>query len=93
MQSRDPDALALGDPHGDDVGVRLLAHDRDAVRAVAQRAEAGNMISVQMRIDGFDEPHVELLQKLEVTLDLFQHRIDDQRLAAASAGKHIRVGA
>ena len=89
----DRDALALGDPHGDNVSVRLLAHDRDAVGAVAQCAEARDVIGVQVRIDGFDQPDIEFAQQLEVTLDLFQHRIDDQRLAAAPAGEQICVGA
>ena len=36
---------------------------------------------------------VELVDELDVAVDLFQHRIDDQRLAAVPAGQEVGVGA
>jgi hypothetical protein len=35
-------------------GVRLLAHHGDAMGAVAQRTQSGDVVGVQMGIDGFD---------------------------------------
>ena len=46
-----------------------------------------------MRVDGLDQLEVELVDQLQVAVDLLQHRIDDQRLAAAPAGEQIGVGA
>ena len=45
------------------------------------------------RVDRLDQLEVELVDELEVAVDLLQHRIDDQRLAAAPAGEQIGVGA
>ena len=50
------------------------------------------MIGMEVRIDGLDQPEVELVHELEVTVDLLQHGIDDQRLASAPAGQKIGVG-
>ena len=63
------------------------------MRAVAQRAQAGDVVGVQMRVDRLDELEVEFLHQLEVAVDLLQHRIDDERLAAAPAGEDIAVSA
>ena len=71
----------------------LLAHHRDAMGAVAQRAEPGDMVGVQMRIHGLDQLEVELAHELKIAVDPLQHRIDDQRLAAVAAGEQIGVGA
>ena len=92
-QALDLDAIAFGDPHGDDVGMGVLAHHRDAMGAVAQRAEPGDVIGVQMGIDGLDQLEVELADELQIAVDPLQHRIDDQRLAAVPAGDEIGVGA
>jgi hypothetical protein len=46
-----------------------------------------------MSVDGLHQPQVELLQKLGVAVDALEHRIDDQRLAAMSAGEQIGVSA
>src|SRR5262245_45134786 len=46
-----------------------------------------------MRVDGFDQTQVELVKQLEIAVDLLEHRIDDQGLAAAATGKDIAVGA
>ena len=61
--------------------------------AVAQRAEPGDVIGVQVRVDRLDQLEVELAHELQVAVDLLQHGIDDQRLAAAPAGEEIAVGA
>ena len=92
-QPLDLDAVAFRHAHGDDVGVRLLAHHRDAMGAVAQRAQPGDVVGVQMRVDGLDQLEIELAHELEIAVDLLQHRIDDQRLAAMPAGDEIGVGA
>ena len=80
-------------PHRYDVGLALFAHYGDAMGAVAQRAEPGDVVGVQMGVDGFDELEIEFAHELQIALDLFQHRIDDQRLAAAPAGDDVSVGA
>ena len=85
----DGELLAFGKPHRDDVGLGLLAHHGDAMRAVAQRAEAGDVVGMQMRVDRLDQLEVELAHELEIAVDLLQHRIDDQRLAAAPAGEQV----
>ena len=92
-QALDLDAIALGDPHGDDIGMGMLAHHRDAMGAVAQRAEPGDMVGVQMGVDGLDQLEVELADQLQIAVDPLQHRIDDQRLAAVAAGDEIGIGA
>ena len=89
----DRELVAVGEPHRHHVGLGLLAHHGDAVGAVAQRAEAGDVVGVQMRVDRLDQLEVELLHQLEIAVDLLQHRIDDQRLAAAPAGEQIGIGA
>ena len=61
--------------------------------AVAQRAKPGDVIGVQMRVDGLDQFEIELAHKLQIAVDLFQNGIDDQRLATLTAGKEIGVGA
>ena len=73
--------------------VALLAHHGDAMRAVAQRAQPGHVVGVQMGVDRLDEFEVKLSHKLQITIDPLQHRIDDQRLAATPAGEEIGVGA
>ena len=89
----DVDALAFRHPHGDDVGVRSLAHHRDAVGAVAQRRRARDVIGVQMRVERLDQLEIKLAHQLEIALDPLQNRIDDQRLAAMPAGDEISVSA
>ena len=59
----DGELVALGDPHRDDVGLGLLAHHGDAVGAVAQRAEPGDVVGVEMRVDGLDQLEVELVDR------------------------------
>ena len=61
------------------------------MRAIAECAEPGNMVGVQMGVDGFDEFQVELAYELQITVHLLQNRIDNQRLAARPAGEDIGV--
>ena len=89
----DRELVAFGEPHRHHVDLALLAHHGDAVGAVAQRAEPGDVVGMQMGVDRLDQLEVELVDELEVAVDLLQHRIDDQRLAAAPAGEQIGVGA
>ena len=89
----DAEPVAVGDAHRHHVDAGLLAHHGDAARPVAQRAEAGDVIGVQMRIDRLHQLQVELADELQVAIDLLQHRIDDQRLAAAAGRKQVGVGA
>ena len=70
----------------------LLSHHRDAVRAVAQRAKAGHVVGVQMRVHRLDQLEVKLSYQLQITIDPLQHRVDDQRFAAVTAGEEIGVG-
>jgi hypothetical protein len=62
------------------------------VGAIAQRAEAGDVVGMQVGIDRLNQLQVELVDQLDVAIDLFQHRIDDQRLAAMPAGEQVGVG-
>jgi hypothetical protein len=48
---------------------------------------------MQMGIHRLDQPQLQLIDELDVTVDLLDHRIDDQRLAAATAGKQVSIGA
>ena len=92
-QAFDADAVAVGDADRHDVGLGLLAHDGDAFRALAERLEPGDVVGVQMRVDGLDQAQVELAQELDVAVDALEHGIDDQRLAAMPAREQIGVGA
>ena len=92
-QALDGELVALGDAHGDHVDLGVLAHHGDAVRAVAQRAEPGDVVGVDVRVHGLDQLEVELVDQLQVAIDLLQHGIDDQRLPTAPAGQQIAVGA
>ena len=63
-QSLDIDAIAFRNPHRNHVGMGLLAHHCNAVRAVAQRTEPSYVIGVQMRVDRLDQLEVELAHEL-----------------------------
>ena len=56
----DGELVAVGKPHRDHVHLAALAHDGDAIGAVAQRAETSDVIGVQMRVDRLDQLEVEL---------------------------------
>src|SRR5205807_9930089 len=89
----DRQPVAVGEPHRHHVGLGLLAHHGDAVRLVAQRAEPGDVVGVQMRVDRLDEPEVQFAQELEIAIDLLQHRVDDQVFAALPAREQVGVRA
>ena len=57
------------------------------MRTIAQRAEAGEVIDVKMRIERLDQFEVELIHQLHVAVYFFEHRIDDQRFPTATAGQ------
>ncbi len=92
VEPLDGHLVAFGDAHRHHVGLALLAHDGDAMGAVAQFAEPGDMVGVQMGIDGLDQPEIEFTQQLAVAVDLLEHRVEDQCLAAVAAGQQIAVG-
>ncbi len=89
----DGELVAFGKPHRHHVGLGIFAHHSDAMCAVAQSAEACDVVGMKMRIDGLDQPEVELGDQLQVTVNLLQHRVDDQRFAAAAAGEQVGVRA
>ena len=89
----DGQLVALGDAHRDHIHLALLAHHGDALRPVAQRAQPGDMVGMQMRIDGLDQFQIELAHQLQVAVNLLQHGIDDQCLPAGAAGEQIGIGA
>ncbi len=91
-ETLDGELVALGHAHGDHVDLALFAHHGDAVGAVAQRAEAGDVIGVQVRVDRLDQLEIELAHELDVAIHLLQNGIDDQRLAAVPAGEQVSVG-
>ena len=84
--------VAVANPHRHHVGLALLAHDGDAVGAVAQLAEPGDVVGVQMGVHGLDQPEIQFAQQLAIAIDFLQHRIEDQRLAAGAAGQQIAIG-
>ena len=52
----------------------VLAHNGDAVGAVAQRAEPGDMVGVKMSVHSLDQFEVELADQLQVAVDPLAHR-------------------
>ena len=89
----DCELVAFAKAHGDHIGLSLLTHHGDAMGTVAQRPKAGDVVGVQVRVHRFYQLQIELFHELQITIDLLQHRIDDQRLAARTAGEQIGVGA
>src|SRR6202012_3931766 len=61
--------------------------------AVAQFAEAGDVIGMQMRVDSLDQLEVELAQQVAIAIGLLQHGVEDQGFAAGAARQQIGVGA
>ena len=70
----------------------LLAHDRDALRALTQCGKAGDMVGMQVCVDGLYQPEVQLLEELNVAINLFEDRVDDKRLSTVPARDEIAVG-
>ena len=91
-EALDRHSVAVADPHRHHVGLALFAHDGDAVGAVAQLAEPGDVVGVQMGVHGLDQPEIQFAQQLAIAIDFLQHRIEDQRLAAGAAGQQIAIG-
>jgi hypothetical protein len=60
---------------------------------VAQCPKACDVVGMQVRVHCLNQLQVELFHELQIPIDLLQHRIDDQRLAARPAGEEIGVGA
>ena len=87
----DRHSVAVGHPHRHHIGLALVAHDGDAVGAVAQFAETGDVIGMKVGVDRLDEFEIELAQQLAVAVGLLQHGVEDQRLAAGAAGQEIAV--
>ena len=58
-QPLDRHLVAVGHPHRHHVGLALLAHDGDAMGAVAQFPEPGDVVGVQMGIHGLDQLEIE----------------------------------
>ncbi len=89
----DGQSLSVGYPHGDDIDAAFLSHHGDAAGAISQRAESADVIGVHVGVYGLDQFEVELFEQLKIAIDLLQHGIDDQRLAAFTAGEQIGVSA
>jgi hypothetical protein len=92
-QPLDLQLVSIRYAHGNHVHLALLAHHRDAVRAIAQCAEAGDVIGVQMRIHRLHQIEIEFSQQMQVAIHFLQYRIDDERVPAAAAGQEVGVGA
>ena len=60
---------------------------------VAQRAEPGDVVGVQMGVDRLHQLETEFLHELQVAVDLVKHRVDDERLAASPAREDVAIGA
>ena len=87
-QAFDFDAVAFGNAHRDDVGFGVLAHHRDAMGAVAQRAEPGDVIGMQMGVDRLDQFQVEFANELQIAVDLFQ---TGSMISASPPGRLARM--
>src|SRR4030095_3374780 len=92
-QAFDIDAVSFRHAHGHNVRMGLLAHDCDAMGAVAQSAKPSDVVGMQMRISRLDQLQIELPDDLKITINLFQHWINDQRFAAMPASQEISVRA
>jgi len=93
LEAFDGETVAIRDAHRDHVDPAALAHHGDAMGTVAQRAETGDVIGMQVSVDRLDELQIELAQQLQVPLHPLDHRVDEQRLPAAPAGEQVGVGA
>src|SRR5215207_1931714 len=51
----DRELVPFVDAHGDDINVALLAHYRDAMGTIPQRAKPSDMIGMKMAVDGLHE--------------------------------------
>ena len=51
----------------------VLAHDRDAAGAIAQRAKAGDVIGVKVRIHCLHQIELEFLHQAQIAVHPLQH--------------------
>jgi hypothetical protein len=65
----------------------MFAHHRDALSAVTKRRKAGDVIGMEVGVNGLDQSQVELCEQLDIAVDSFQHWIDDEGLAAMPTSK------
>jgi hypothetical protein len=49
------------------------------------------VVGVHVGVDRLDQLEVELFDERQIAVDLLQHGIEDQRLAAAAAGEQIGI--
>ncbi len=90
LQIADMDAVAVADAQSDNLRRRPLAHDRETAGARLQRAEAGDVIRMEMGVDGHHQRQVQFPQQLDVAFGLFEHGIDETGFAAI--GDEIGIG-
>ena len=83
--------VTIGEPHRYDIGPCLFAHHSNAMSVVTQRAQARDVIGVQMCVHSLHEFEIQLLDEMKVAIDLLQHRIDDQSLAARTAREQVGI--
>jgi len=91
-EALDREFFSVGQPHRDNVCLGLFTHHRDAMRVVTQRPQSGDVVGMEMGVDGFHKFQVELSDELKVAVDPFQHRIDDECLAARTACEQVGIG-
>jgi hypothetical protein len=51
------------------------------------------MIGMEMGVDRLDQPKIQLLEELDVTIHPLEHRVDDERFSAMAACEQIGIGA
>ena len=88
----DLNLFAVRHSHRHDIDAALLAHHGDAAGTITKLPKPGQMIRMHVRVDSFDEPQLKFVEELDVTVDPFQHRVDDQSLAAFAACNQVCVG-
>src|SRR5215831_19368955 len=83
-QAFDVDAITFCHTHGHNVRVGLLAHDCDAMRAVAQSTQSSDVVSVQMSVHSLDQSQIELTHELQITVNLATQRCQRAESVATS---------
>ena len=68
----DIELVAVGQPHRNDISLRILTHHGDAAGAVAEGPKAGDVIRVKVDVDCLDQAEVELVYELEISVDLLE---------------------
>src|SRR3546814_3895136 len=75
---------AVADPFGHAVRFRKFAHHRDTGRGVAQIAQRGDVVGVNVGVHGIDQAQAKLIDDRPVEGELFLDRIDDHGLPVAA---------